>query len=128
MIEKEEYNQKQVPKISWKFLNYSRSRSLFLCVCRQLRWTSATEFFVFLNQRLRQAQLVHRERRGRGIKQKMEWSKQIHLLFLTLGFLWLQLLTPHVCFGTSPHTYFGEEKIKGRGKKDRKEPEAESRG
>lgn len=96
MIEKEEYNQKQVPKISWKFLNCSRSRSLFLCVCRQLRWTSATEFFVLLNRRLRQAQLVHRERQGGG-EEKMERSEQIHLLSPTFGFLWLRLLTPHVC-------------------------------
>lgn len=40
------------------------SRSLFLCVCRQLRWISATEFFVLLNRSNCQAQLVHRERQG----------------------------------------------------------------
>lgn len=44
----------------------------------------------------------------------MERSKQIHLLFLTFGFLWSQLLTPHVCSAQAPRTYFGEEKIKGR--------------
>lgn len=66
MIEKEEYNEKQVPKMSWKFLSCSRSRSLFLRVCRQLRWTSATEFFVLLNRRVGQTQLVHRERQGGG--------------------------------------------------------------
>lgn len=66
MIEKEEDNEKQVPKISWKFLSRSRSRRLFLRACRQLRWTSATAFFVLLNGRVRQAQLVHRERERRG--------------------------------------------------------------
>lgn len=60
----------------------------------------------------------------------MERSKQIHLLFLTFGFLWPRLLTPHVCLAQVPRTYFGEEKIKGREKKKkdgemkkRKEPE-----
>lgn len=104
--------------MSWKFLNYSRSRSLFLCVCRQLRWTSATELFVFLNRRLCQAQLVHRKNRGGGTKQKIERRKQIHLLFLTLGFLWLRLLTPHVCSAQAPiHTVFWRGKDQGERKK-----------
>lgn len=47
----------------------------------------------------------------------MERSKQIHLLYLTFGFLWSRLLTPHVCSAQALHTYFGEEKIKGREEK-----------
>lgn len=125
MIEKEEYNEKQVPKMSWKFLSCSRSRSLFLRVCRQLRWTSATEFFVLLNRSVGQTQLVHRERQGEGggggeRRWRMERSKPIHPLFRTFGFLWSRLLTPHVCSAQASRTYFREEKIKEREEEKKK--------
>lgn len=64
----------------------------------------------------------------------MERSEQIHPLFLTFGFLWSRLLTPHVCSVQAPlcpTPYIfqrgkdqGERRGGGDGEiKKRKEPE-----
>lgn len=125
MIEKEEYNEKQVPKMSWKFLSRSRSRSLFLRVCRQLRWTSATEFFVLLNRRVGQTQLVHRERQGGGAggggggRTEMEDGKEQANPSIIPN-IWLPLVTAintSCLFGTSLPYIFQRGKDQGERRK-----------